>query len=151
MIEQRAQIVASDATYATVRVFKRSACERCARGEGCGGGIFAKLAGDREFEFQLASDPRFHVEDIVVIGLPETIVLRVSLLFYGWPLMLLITTAIAAQTFMPSSVWVVLMAIGGGSVGMFSIGVLQKRLLRDCQPRILRKLSPLECGALAPT
>ena len=70
-----------------VRVAPRPGCERCAAGNGCGGGLFARLLPSRQVTLTLPRGGRtLHPGDRVAIGLPGRSLALASLCVYGLPL-----------------------------------------------------------------
>lgn len=101
LITERARVlrVAHDVVW--VRCESQAGCARCAAGQGCGGGLFARLLRGRLQELPVALPPEFSariaVGDTVLIGLSVAAVQNASLLLYGVPLAGLLVGAVVGQ------------------------------------------------------
>lgn len=106
-----------------VCVTPRPDCARCAAGEGCGGGLLAKLVAprDRFLNFP-ATDPDLRVGQRVLIGLPGRALVVASLCLYGLPLTGLVAGTVLASLRYPGD----LAAITGAAVGLV-VGIVAGR------------------------
>lgn len=90
MIEESARVVKVEVDTVWVQAIQVSACGSCQAQKGCGHSLLAK-AGQKEITIPI---PRNHipvqVNDMVIIGVPEQVVLRSSLFMYGVPLLAMI-------------------------------------------------------------
>lgn len=87
MIEQQGRVIAVDGSVAQVQIGGRSGCPACDAGEGCGAGIFGRLLNRSEARLSLANELNLQPGDPVLVGLPETTLLRLVMRLYGWPLL----------------------------------------------------------------
>ena len=125
----------------------RSACERCARGQGCGGGVLGALLGDRLHTVQVrAIDPSLQVGDQVELGIAPASLLAGASLVYLLPLSGLLAGALVAgylAGFSNDALTVV-----GAVAGLGGAGLVSRRIHRDglarFQPNILRNLGPCD-------
>ena len=125
MIEQSAVVVEIDDSHVVVDCDTRRACERCARGEGCGGGILQALLGERQHRVLALRDGRdVSVDQRVRIGLGEHVVLRAAALVYLPPLLgLFLGGGLIAALVPGAEAWVAV----GGLLGLAS-GIAVARL-----------------------
>lgn len=79
---------------AWLRCESQAGCQRCAEGRGCGGGIFARLLGDRLQEIPVSVTEPVEADDWVMVGLEPVAVQNAAFLMYGLPLGLLLLGAI---------------------------------------------------------
>jgi sigma-E factor negative regulatory protein RseC len=86
MIEQQGLIVAVSGGTASVRLGGKSACTACNAGKGCGAGIFGRLLKRKPVVLELQNGPGARVGQSVMVGLPETLFLRLVFKFYLFPL-----------------------------------------------------------------
>lgn len=88
MMIERARVVAVEADACWVEAVAQSGCGACASGQGCGGGVIARLRGPRRSHLRVPLDATLRpaVDDMVEIGLREHSVLRASALAYLLPL-----------------------------------------------------------------
>lgn len=87
MIEQQGRIAEMSGTRLRVRMGGTSGCSACDAGRGCGAGIFGRLLQrrpiDLEFENQLGAD----VGQAVMVGIPESLFMRLVVRLYLVPLL----------------------------------------------------------------
>jgi len=87
MIEQQGLVVAVSGEIASVRLGGKSACAACNAGKGCGAGIFGRLLKRKPVVLELQNGPGARVGQSVMVGLPETVFLRLVFNFYLFPLL----------------------------------------------------------------
>ncbi|MEE8496425.1 MAG: SoxR reducing system RseC family protein [Xanthomonadales bacterium] len=87
MIEQQGLIVAVSGEIASVRLGGKTACAVCYAGKGCGAGIFGRLLKRRPVVLELQNGPNAQVGQSVMVGLSETLFLRLVFNFYLFPLL----------------------------------------------------------------
>ena len=99
LITERARVLRVNGNTAWVHCESQAGCARCAAGEGCGAGLFAKLLRGRlqELPVNVPSELVGQVGpgDAVLLGLPVSAVQDASLLLYGVPLAGLLVGAVA--------------------------------------------------------
>lgn len=126
MIVQSAQVVSVEPEHIWVDCDTRRACERCARGEGCGGGLLAALLGERLHRVRVLRDGLpAELEQRVRIGLGEGVVLRAAALVYLPPLAGLFLGASAVTTLIPGDE---LRIAVGGLAGLVAGILLARRV-----------------------
>ncbi len=87
MIEQQGLIVAVAGEVASVRLGGSSGCAVCDAGKGCGAGIFGRLLQRKPVVLELHNQPGAQLGQSVMVGLPETLFLRLVFSFYLFPLL----------------------------------------------------------------
>ena len=99
----------------TLQSIRGSACERCARGEGCGGGIIGKLAFRRqpELELNVPLAQQFKVGQRVELSVPARRVMALAAVVYLIPLVGLLVGAMAGQWLLGTDIG----AIGAAGLG----------------------------------
>lgn len=88
-----------------VETLRKSTCGSCAVRKGCGHGLLNEIAdGRRGFIRVLPGEQSlddFRVNDQVLIGIPEAVILRGSVIAYLLPLFLMLLGAVVAATGLP--------------------------------------------------
>ena len=87
MIEQQGMIVAVVGEIASVQLGGSSSCAVCNAGKGCGAGIFGRLLQRKPIVLDLHNHPGARLGQAVMVGLPETLFLRLVFSFYLVPLL----------------------------------------------------------------
>ncbi|MEC9363928.1 MAG: SoxR reducing system RseC family protein [Pseudomonadota bacterium] len=88
MIEERAIVSRIDDDGSVwVRPFGPESCPKCAQGQGCGGGVLARLVGRRRPEVRVGGRlGPLQAGDGVIVGVDESALMRASLWIYLAPL-----------------------------------------------------------------
>lgn len=153
MILERARVVRVTGRHAWVARTGAEACERCAAGEGCGGGLFARLISRRLHEVRALNG----VDDVaagdeVMIGLPERSLLAGAFAVYMVPLAgLLLATALAGALLGVGSDAGLLLA---GATGFLAGIIWLRRYARRAEvdprfePRVVERLAPVSSAAV---
>lgn len=88
MIEQNVQVVRCSDNRMWVRMGSQSGCTACDDGNGCGAGVFAKLLQNKPVIMELErSDAQIQTGQMVTLGFPEQVYLKLVFAYYGWPLL----------------------------------------------------------------
>ncbi|MCK5383582.1 MAG: SoxR reducing system RseC family protein [Gammaproteobacteria bacterium] len=147
MIEETGQVVDVKGAFAWIESERTSTCGACNVRKGCGTAVLAKVFGQRRVHLRVLNRINAQVGDAVVIGIPESALVRGSLAVYAAPLAGLFAGAIAGdflgnRFFQGGSD---LSSIIGALVGITAGLVWLKRFSRQSekdasyQPVILRK------------
>jgi sigma-E factor negative regulatory protein RseC len=86
MIEEFARVVDVEDGFAWIESERTSTCSSCSVHAGCGTGVIAKLLGNRRLRLRAICNIELAPGDHVVIGIPESGLLRGSLAVYAVPL-----------------------------------------------------------------
>ncbi len=87
MIEQQGKVVAVAGNLADVRLGGTTGCIRCDAGKGCGAGVFGRLLKRKPAVVSLANTVSAKPGQAVMVGIPETLFLRLAARFYLLPLL----------------------------------------------------------------
>jgi sigma-E factor negative regulatory protein RseC len=87
MIEQQGQVIAVSGDLARVRLGGSSGCPACDAGKGCGAGIFGRMLQRKPTVLDLDNTLDARAGQAVVLGLPESIFLRLVFRLYLTPLL----------------------------------------------------------------
>ncbi len=150
MIEQTVQVVAIDGDEAWVESLSQSGCERCDAGQGCGGGVFAKLFGNKQFRIKIDNTLNAVVHEKVVIGIPENAITAGSFLVYLSPIFGMIMGGwfgryLDVQFFhgQYGELWTIILAIAGAFLAIVFVRFKMKSqsFNRRYAPEMLRQES----------
>jgi sigma-E factor negative regulatory protein RseC len=87
MIEQQGQVISATRDTVAVRLGGTSGCPACNAGKGCGAGIFGRLLNRKPVVLDLSNGLGSPVGQAVIVGLPESLLLRLVLRLYLLPLL----------------------------------------------------------------
>jgi sigma-E factor negative regulatory protein RseC len=149
VILERGKISDITDAHAWVECQSRSACERCASGKGCGGGVLGALLGDRLHKIKVTSHiPGLKVGDQVELGMSAADLLGAAMLVYLLPLSGLLLGALAGGVLAGFSNDMV--TIFGALAGLALGGLVTRRINHakrwSLQPKILRILGSCQTG-----
>ncbi len=146
MIRQSARIVSTDQGRARVRVGGQSGCSACDAGQGCGAGLFGRLLRRRPSDVEVPNPDQLAAGRAVILGIDESVYLRLVVGLYGWPLLAGLLGASLAHTgaaaWWTGSAWQsdVMAALGGLAAGGAGLALAHWQLPRaftHCSLRIL--------------
>lgn len=140
MIEESGRVVAVEDGAVWVESIRQTACQSCAARKGCGQSALAKLGQQQKNHVRALNAFDLHVGDEVVIGVPEDVVMKGTLVAYLMPLVLMLVASIAADSFTQSDLWVALSGLAGLAVGFLLVRVHFHAVSSDrrYQPLVLR-------------
>lgn len=154
MITETGRVLEIEGEWAWVACRRQVECARCAEGRGCGGGVLARLLGDRLHKVRAATGSVAVVPgDLVVIGLGEDVVMRAAAAVYLVPLLLALAGGAAAAALTgggdPAAI---LGAAAGLILGLrWARGYGQRNAANAAlQPVILRRTDGTGCAGPAP-
>lgn len=120
MLEQTAQVVDVKDGMLLAETESRSGCNHCAT-SGCTTSVVAKLFGVRRNRLVMENSIGAKPGDQVVIGIPDALLARASVLAYLMPLLsMLALTALGDQLGL-QAVWLSLLALCGLAIGFFIV------------------------------
>ncbi len=128
MIEQTVKIIRISAGKATGESLSKSGCARCEAGEGCGGGIFSKLFGNKTFHIELQNQLNANIGEHIVIGLSERALTLGSLLLYLIPLIGLVFGAVIGDQLDANQgeFWTLLLSLTGFALNLGVVHLIVK-------------------------
>ena len=99
MIEETGRVVALEEGAVWVETLRKSTCSSCSANAGCGQGLMDKLGVGRQRGFvRVLSDLQLALDDVVVIGIREDVLLRTAVLVYLLPMLGLLAGALLASS-----------------------------------------------------
>jgi len=127
MIEERATITAIQGNEIEVTTAVKSGCSHCHQVDTCANGQVAKALPQKSLKIILVTEVNVNQGDDVIIGIPETSLLRSAWQVYMWPLFGLLLFAFIAQQLLQQGLldyeWQVILT---GVVGAVTGGHLVK-------------------------
>lgn len=154
MITETGRVLEVEGDWAWVACRRQAECARCAEGRGCGGGVLARLLGDRLHKIRAATGSvAVSPGDQVLIGLGEDVVLRAAAIVYLLPLLLALAGAAAATALTGGGDFT---ALVGAALGL-ALGLRwarsygrRKATGSALHPVILRRTDGSGCVGLSP-
>lgn len=112
MIEEIGTITAVDQDHIWVETQIKTTCQSCVANDNCGTGTVAKAFSPKTEQLILRCHQDAKIGQKVKLGIPEQHLLNASALVYLLPLVMLVVSAIVAQTMLPilgasSELWIV--------------------------------------------
>lgn len=148
MIEESGRVVDVEGGFAWIESERNSTCGGCSVRGGCGTGVIARALGPRRLRLRAINSIDVVIGDEVVIGIPESGLLRGSLAVYAVPLAALLGGALAGSGIVTQ--WYPLAAeagaIAGAAAGLVAGFVWLRRFSHRTgnhpayQPVVLRRL-----------
>ncbi len=140
MIEETGEVTGTEGEYAWVESERRSTCGNCSVRSGCGTSVIARFLGGGRMRLRVLNDIDARVGDSVVIGIPETAMLKGSLAVYAAPLAGLFAGALAGHWLQGDAAAIAGAVIGLG-VGLAWLKRFSRRTRDDrlYQPVLLRQ------------
>ncbi len=146
MIEETAFVLSCDGEYSDIETKPQSSCGGCASSGVCGTGVFSKVFGNRQTVVRVVNSIDAKPGDQVIIGLQESALSRVSLVFYLLPVISMLLLAVLGQELAISMGYKSpdLFAILGGGIGLVAgfsfVRIFAKKVENDSryQPVMLR-------------
>lgn len=132
MIEERGRVVSVEGNALWVETIRRSACGSCQARAGCGQALLQRLGGGaRQGFIRVLGDGSSRVGDEVVIGVPDTAVVRGSSLVYLVPLLSLFGFSLLAQAMGAGEPMIIIAGLVGLALGFTAIRWYTIRLNED--------------------
>jgi len=132
MIKQPAKVISeSDSSY-LLETLAKSACPKCAAGEGCGGGILATAFANKTYRLSVKKSKQLQVNDLVQVGIESSVLIRASMVLYLLPLLFMVISAVLAGSLISNhDLYTVTGAIIGMLTGAFTAKLLSRRYLNE--------------------
>lgn len=148
LITERARVLRVSGETAWVHCESQAGCARCAAGEGCGAGLFAKLLRGRLQELPVHIPPelagRIGADDWVLLGLSVSAVQNASFLLYGLPLAGLLLGTVAGSQLLAGDAGAFIGAVAGLGGGLWLARRRGAALGERLAPVLLRTLAERE-------
>jgi sigma-E factor negative regulatory protein RseC len=144
MLEETGIVVGIEDDLIVVETAPRSACSGCGAG-GCSTSVIARLFGARRARLRMANTLHAAPGQAVVIGIPDQVLVRVSVMAYLLPLLAMILGASCAAALGLGEVTQALLAVIGLLLGLAGVGAASdsERARARYAPRLLRLADPV--------
>ena len=147
MLEESARVVDVEGEFAWVESDRTTTCSGCSARRGCGTGVIARVLGRKRLRLRVVNTIDAGVGDHIVIGIPESGVVRGSLAVYAVPLAGLFAGALFGHLAgnalaVSNGDWPAMIgALGGLSAGLLWLRGFGRRSAMDkaFQPVALRR------------
>lgn len=144
MIEERGRVVAVDSGEAWVQTIRQSACHSCSARKGCGHRLLSERQG-QAMQIRVANAIGVQVGDEVMVGIPESSLLKASLMLYLVPLLTMVVGAVLTEQWLSAREgWIILGGVAGLAGGFGWARWFSQRYSRDRNfaPQLLRRCMP---------
>jgi sigma-E factor negative regulatory protein RseC len=140
MLTESALVTRRDGNRVELELQRGSACDHCELNQGCGTGALSRLLGRRSRPLAIETDKDCKPGDRVLLELPESALVRASLLLYGLPLLGLLLGVLLATLLAIPEWLVVSIAIFGLLTGFKLAARTTRRLEQQGQAPNIRDI-----------
>lgn len=145
MMQEVAKVVSWRSGWAVVEVEMKSACNHCATQESCGTSAVAKAFSAKKQTFSVPCEKECQPNDLLQLGLPESVILKAAALVYLLPLIGLFAGALLAQFLtglvdLESELFTIGLAVIGSVLAWWLAKRQAKHLEESSAPIVLRNL-----------
>ncbi|MGD2118581.1 MAG: SoxR reducing system RseC family protein [Chromatiales bacterium] len=140
MLEENATVVQCDADTVVVETISRSSCSHCSAGS-CGTSVLGSFFGLRRNLLQLPRTIDVQPGDQVVVGIPDTLLVKASVWAYLAPVLCMIGAVLVAVTLGAEDVEQAMFALLGLAGGFYGVRYVLQRSAQRHQyvPVLLRR------------
>ncbi len=143
MLEETAQVIEVKDGLLTAETESRSGCSHCSTSSSCSTSVVAKLFGVRRNRLVMANSLNARPGDQVVIGIPDQLLVRASLMAYLLPLVVMLVVTAMGELAGINELLLSLLALVGLAMGFFTVRWLsRRRTSQRYEPRLLRIVAP---------
>lgn len=141
MIEEKGRVVAVGQDDVWVETIRKSTCSSCSARNGCGQSLLERYRPNRQQSYIRAMNG-FSIQenDQVVIGIPESALMRASVLVYLLPLIGMMGSIWLATVTGWNDFYTVLSAIAGLAVGFVPVRMRVQSTSDMCRVRVIKVL-----------
>ena len=144
MIEESVEVIAIQDNVLTLQAQRKSSCQSCSVKKGCGTSVLSQWLGQKLSNFHVENTINAKVGDYLIVGIPESSLLKGSFAVYLLPLISLFLFAILADWLLTVEAFHDLWVGVSGLLGLFMGIKLGKAYLarqpgESLNPVILRK------------
>lgn len=154
MLEETGVVVAIDNDQAWVQTIRKSACSSCEAKSGCGQGVLARISDGKANQVLVSNSLSLKVGDEVLIGIPEELLIKASVMVYLFPLLVMIVAASVTEKWLSAGDgWIALSGCIGLTLGFLIVKLYSSFHKSDptfC-PKMIRKkgLQPIQAIDIA--
>ena len=141
MIEEEGKVVTVEQGAVWVETIRKSTCSSCSARNGCGQNLLEKYRSSKQQSYIRASND-FSIEenDQVVIGIPESALMRASLLVYLMPLIFMMGSLWLATAVGWNDLLTALSAMAGLAAGFIPVRMLGQSTSDMCRVKVIKVL-----------
>ena len=140
MLTETALVKSRDGKRVELELLRSGACDQCELNKGCGTGALSRLIGRRPRPLVIDSEQDCEPGDQVVLELPESALVRASLLLYGLPLLGLLLGGLLAALLALAEWLVTVIALFGLFAGFKIAAKFTQRLEQAGQAPYIRAM-----------
>jgi sigma-E factor negative regulatory protein RseC len=128
MMTETARVIATEGDYAWVETQRKTTCGSCAVQKGCGTSVLARVLGNRTSRIRVINTIGASTGEMVVIGVEDGMLVRMSFAVYAMPLILLLLGGVGSGMLAEALQWESLegATVVGGVLGL-ALGFLWLR------------------------
>lgn len=124
MLEETGTVVAVEGEQAWVQTIRKSACSSCEAKSGCGQGVLSRISDGKANQVLVTNTLNLNVGDEVLIGIPEDLLVKASVMVYLLPLIMMMAAAsIIERVLNVNDGWVTLAGIVGLAFGFLLVKI----------------------------
>jgi sigma-E factor negative regulatory protein RseC len=131
LITEPAIVVRCDGRQVLLELQRGSVCAGCELNQGCGTGALGRLLGHRSKPLVIETEHELKPGDRLVLGLPESALVKASLIVYGLPLLGMVGAGLLATLSAAPEALVALIASAGFILGFKFSTFIGNRLEHD--------------------
>lgn len=120
MLEESGQVIAVEQGMVWVGTIARSSCSHCSS-DNCSTSVIARLFGMKRNRLLLNNHLQARPGDRVVIGIPDTVLVKASLWAYLLPILSLLLTAVVSSMADLAYGYQALAALSGLALGLYGV------------------------------
>ncbi|WP_051785994.1 SoxR reducing system RseC family protein [Endozoicomonas numazuensis] len=141
MIEEEGRVVAVEQDAVWVETIRKSTCSSCSARNGCGQNLLEKYRASKQQSYIRASNNFLVAEsDQVVVGIPESALMRASLLVYLMPLICMMGSLWLASAVGWNELLIALSATAGLAAGFIPVRMLGQSTSDMCRVKVIKVL-----------
>jgi sigma-E factor negative regulatory protein RseC len=142
MLEETATVIEVMGDRLVAETESRSSCSHCST-DSCSTSVVAKLFGIRRNRLVMENSLHAKAGDRVVIGIPDTLLVRASVMAYLLPLVVMLGVTACGDALGMNEIGLSLLAIAGLAMGFFVVRwAIRRGSSQRFQPRLLRIVAP---------
>ncbi|WP_422474987.1 SoxR reducing system RseC family protein [Endozoicomonas sp. ALB032] len=139
MIEEEGRVVAIEQGAVWVETIRKSTCSSCSVRNGCGQNLLEKYRSNKHQSYiQAINDFSIEEDDQVIIGIPESALMRASFLVYLMPLVAMMGALLLATAVGWNDFFTALSAMAGLAAGFVSVRMLGHSASDQCRVRVIK-------------
>jgi sigma-E factor negative regulatory protein RseC len=140
MLEETARVIEVKDGLLLAETEFRSSCSHCASGDSCTTSVVAKLFGNRRNRLVMENSLQAKPGDQVLIGIPDALLVRASLMAYLLPLVTMLGVTVLGDALGVEDFFLSLLALMGLAAGFYMVRWATRRApsQQRYKPRLLR-------------